>query len=693
MSRDDQVEYRIYPAIGVARLGNSPDEFYIEPQSIGGLPLDVDETGCAPALSPDGDIRHVKQFKDGQGRIKRQAAWFRVFEYKDGKRGKAVNLLESGDTSIESMEWTVHIANKKAAWYNFSELVGNPLTGVPYPEDDLRNAEKITSEERQKLIIDPGPRTLKASQTCGRAEFSEETIPADYPHGSFPYPPGKAPKYGEKITTLGEMRCDPQGRLLVLGGFGKSGGDTEITSFAGADSWHDDTADGQVICRLKLKGKTEPIILNAWVIVGSPKYAPELVNTSTLADMMVDVAMRNFGLDKQIYKDGGYNTGYVVNFDRDVAPILRTPADYRWVANVPSMLMLSTPDFDPRDASEANKAKRQAYADKFRDPGGTGFFGYGGLNDPRNGQTATLFDDDGMPMMPLNAGSNAVSNTMTQKFLTLTETQFFFLQQWADGKFTTEPPEADPYGIDPIDLASVGNCVGLPNCPGIEVTWNSWNPPIYDPHRPIALRPAKVDGNFNATGLSPSADECVPGSAGVEPGDMSKRMAIPWQADFFQCSVQYVNFTNPEKNKSDEGIPLPPTYYAYWWPPQAPWQVINGELSAEGQAASGLPAGQQALYSRGINTFSQMIQAWSYLGFVHNVVEGPTRELFPYFVERERNHDQFTVASVAVGQPINVITGANENFQPVWFLTPDAARAHSRTPVKQGLGREGGPRA
>ncbi|MGF7181868.1 LodA/GoxA family CTQ-dependent oxidase [Tunturiibacter psychrotolerans] len=34
------------------------------------------------------------------------------------------------------------------------------------------------------------------------------------------------------------MLTDDAGRLLVLGGFGKSGGDTAITSFAGADTWH-----------------------------------------------------------------------------------------------------------------------------------------------------------------------------------------------------------------------------------------------------------------------------------------------------------------------------------------------------------------------------------------------------------------------------------------------------------------------
>ena len=678
--------YKIHPAIGIARLGNSEDGFYLEPDTIGGRPIAAEASGL-PARDANGSYERVDIFKDEGGKIKRQAAWFRLYRHVDGDPiGEEVTL---NDADIEDVEWTVHIANKKAAWYNFAELEGNLLFGEDNSYEArgiaLRNADTTGEDARRKLIIDPGPRTL--SEPAAKAEFSQDTIPSDYPFGSFP----PKPTYGEAITTLGEMRTDPDGRLLVLGGYGHAGGNEEITSFAGANTWHDDIADGQVTCTIKLKNGGTVGPLKAWVIVGSPKYAPELVNTSTLADVMIDVAIRNFGLAPDIFSNGQFNTDYEVNFDRDIAPILRAPADYRWVANVPSMMAFSPPDFNPRDAGADNAENRQAYAALFRFPGTDGHFG--------DGDTETLFADNGIkgvadgtgiPLMPLNAGTNAVSNILLQKFLTLTETQFFFLKQWADGKFNTDPAEGAPYGLHPLDIAGVGNCVGLPNCPGIEVTWNCWNPPIYS--GALEIKAAHDQGYYFQHGLSPFADETDPVSGGCEPGDLTKRMAIPWQADFFQCSVQYVNFTDPDTNKAD-GIPLPPTYYAYWWPPQSPWQVLSGEVTPAGQAASGLPAGQQALYSRGINTFAQMIQAWSYLGFVVNVVDGDKRDLFPYFVERERNHDKFTVASVAVGQPVNVITGANGNFQPVWFLTPETAHPHAKTPVKAGLAREGGPRA
>jgi hypothetical protein len=53
---------KIYPAIGIARVGNSPTEFFIGPERVG-------ETS-----SPQGA-------KDAQGRMKRQAARFHIFGY------------------------------------------------------------------------------------------------------------------------------------------------------------------------------------------------------------------------------------------------------------------------------------------------------------------------------------------------------------------------------------------------------------------------------------------------------------------------------------------------------------------------------------------------------------------------------------------------------------------------------------
>ena len=55
---------RVHPGIGIARLGNSTSDYYIGPE----VP------GYAPQTE-DG------QFKDKEGRIRRQAVRFRIYAY------------------------------------------------------------------------------------------------------------------------------------------------------------------------------------------------------------------------------------------------------------------------------------------------------------------------------------------------------------------------------------------------------------------------------------------------------------------------------------------------------------------------------------------------------------------------------------------------------------------------------------
>ncbi|MCY1335967.1 L-lysine 6-oxidase [compost metagenome] len=649
-------QYVIGPSIGIARVGNSPDAFYLAPETTGGRPLACDAQG--QQLFDRGQPIYVEQYKDPEGRIKRQAARFCVYAVAADGSTREVTL---DDPQVANLQWTVHLANKKAAWYNFQELQGNLLLGPDNSYEKvgvpLRNASVTNEQQRQQLIVDPGPRTLDGRG--GVADFSRNSIPPDYRYGSFPPPPTQ----GLPVNTLGEMRTDQEGRLLVLGGYGHAGGDQPITSFAGADGWHDDISDGPVTCTLTFTNG-QVLTLNAWCIVGSPKFAPELENIVTLDDLVFDVAVRDLGLLPALFSNGCYNADYVANYSRDIEPILKRPAGYRWVASVPALSSFSPPPFDATDASERTAEFRQAYFRLFRNPGANGF---------TDGQQGQLFDgDSGIPMMPLNSGSNSVSNAVLAKFLTLTRTQYFLLGQWAAGKFTLDVPAPLP-GVTALDRASVGNCVGGPLCPGIEVTWSLYSPELYE--APFRIRHRHDEAYYFQYGLDPQENETVPGLAfqGCEPGDLTKRMAIPWQADFFQCTVQYVNFTDPEVNKQD-GVPKAPTYYAYWWPPQSPWNVLPGDVSEASQYQSGIPSALQSIYSRGINSFSEMIQAWHYLGFITNEATGPYRSLFPYFVETERNNDRFVAASVAVAGAGNAVTGADANFFNTWYLAPDPQR-------------------
>lgn len=639
--------FKIHPSIGIARLGNSTESFYLAPTAIGGLPTECDNFGNEGSTPIP-----VHAFKDSKGCLKRQGAKFKIYRYDKDPQGTEVTL---DDPDVKNIAWTVHIANKKAAFWNFAELVGNTLidpdntyeNGAEKGWVTMRNASVQGHSDRQKLIIDPGPRSLAGRNQA--TDFSAATAPADYPFVSFP--PAHVPD-GLPVKTLGDMRTDEQGNLVVVAAYGNSGGSEPITSYAGADSWHDDTADGQVTA-LILFNDGSTVSLDAWVMCASPKYAPQLVNITTVADDMFDVAVRTMNYNPEIYTpETGWNKQYVVNFQRDIQPIFNRIKDYIWVANVQSMLAFTNPPFNPADNSPALLGQRRDYFSYWRRPSWT-----------PDTQMNELWDERMLPLMPLNSGTNSVTNQYISKFLTLTETQYFFLGQWAEGYFNTIPDQTWP-GLHAMDWASVGNCAGLPLSPGIETTWNVFFPSVY--RAPMRVAHAYPESYYFENGLSPDRNELAV-TGGCEPGDLSKRMAIPWQADFFQCTVQFVNFTRPEINK-DGGVPAPPTYYAYWWPPQAPWNVMSGSTNEDEQLAQGIPAGLQVNYARGINSFSQMMLAWKYLGFILNQNTAPNGRDYPYFVEKERNDNEFINASVAVGSISDSITGDNSNFIPTWFL-------------------------
>lgn len=681
------MDFKISPSIGVSRLGNSTGQFCLSPDRIGGLPYEADQYGNK--LGP------IKKFKDESSQVRRQGQLFKILDSNG-------NELTLNTPNVASMEWTVHLANKKAAWYQYSELEGNLLYGEENSYQNrnvpFRNPSLTTEQERQTLIIDPGPRSIQGTRNS--IGFDKSYVPAGYPAQ---YPPGVVSS-GLAIKTLGDLKTDDQGRLIVLGGYGNAGGNEPLTSYGGSDTWHDDIADGPVYCAIQFNDGTSPITLQAWVIVGSPDFAPEIVNISALSDSMFDVAVRSFNLVPGLYHDGSYDTSYVVNYQRDILPIIQRLAGYHWVANVQPMIAFSSNIFDFTDSSDNNRVNREQYFSYFRRPNDK-------LHPEYDQAQNRLFrnnGDDYFPMMPLNSGSNSVSNETIVKFLSLNDTQYFMLSQWARGTFVSDP-YYEPFPVSERDLASIGNCVGLPMCPGIEVTWSVQNKNIYS--APFVIADNRGPGGYHSTGLTPSRDECQGG--GCEPGDLTKRMACPWQADFFQCTVQPVNFTNIAFNKdtrktvigeqtdsvwTESGTtysdhqdtatvqkitePLPPTYYSYWWPPQSPWDVLTGEITLEGQMHSHIPAGQQMNYARGINSFVQMVEHWSAMAFIRN--NNANDKGFPYFTETERTNVLFTYKEIGVGQ-ISGNGNDNDTTTPFFFIEQNIKRIEQKGKKAQKL--------
>ena len=685
---NENYTYRIHPAIGFARVGDSPDSFYLEPTSVGGLPTECDENGNAK-LDEHGNEIPVTQFRNG-GQIRRQAARFRVYRYEDGK-----DPVEVGPgNGLKSLKWTVHVANKKSAWWNFSELQGDIMVGENntyeyqsqfWKGPSLRNAD---TKNRKTLITDPGPRTL--SKPGEWQELDALSAPKGYPvnfpsQAITPYP----------VTTLGRVVMTDHGELLVLGGYGNAGGPAgqPLVSFAGGDGWFDDIGDGPVIAEIETDDGTQS--LNAWVVSACPKFAPELVNIATLADTFIDVGVRYMGLCPALYEaeagkekettrgKEGFKDDYVASFKRDIKPIFEAMKGSRWVANVDAMVSIATPGFDLADASDGNRENRRAVFQMFRDPGD------GKYADELAPDHQRLFADNGFPMMPMNSGDNSIRNYFIEKFMALTPTQYHLLKQWAEGKFVYDRENDWAAWASPLDIATAGNVVGEPMAPGIEVTWTMRNPDVLQEGDPFRI---KIQAN-DYSGLSPDRDETIAGD-GCEPGDLTKRMATPWQADFFDCTVQDVNFTTPTSNKTVSNlsmIPLAPTFFAYWWPAQSPYNVYSGAMTAAeqlldgnaliGNANNGQVLGQNVLYHRGLNSFGDAVVGWKYLGFILNRTTGPHRDMLQFFVESERSYQAFqsgyygmiSDGTVLSTQPTTVtsttaVNATSQNVFPIQWL-------------------------
>lgn len=878
--------YRIHPGIGIARLGDSPDEFCISPEKPASLPLACDREGN-PLRSSDGksDVP-ITKFKDKNGRIKRQAARFQLYVYDDknpdGRPLKLGDEIKGGGNHgvLVDIQWQVYLANKKSSWYEFNGTRGEH--GY-LPDHPRRNADITDPEERQALIIDPGAQIVNS--TTRRSARLDKSNTENY---APVFPPRLNPN---SIETLGEILSDNNGRLLVLGGHGNSGtfktgfGQPRIDSYANTDGWFDDTSDGVVMARLVMYSKEVGRIryvdveYPAWVMVGYPRYVPEILDMITAEDVVEDLAIREFAYRTDIYGDIGtfddpqtidpndtgallhwkrgrlgWNPDYKPWFYRDIWTILFRPDEMTYLTNVLSQSNFphnQSPrgTFDPEKLSvppvvlsvSLEKARQKAIAANssgelfldaleptlallderlksklegdfrsglleafyesdirenlqklvsgfaaivesiaqavFDKKGLTGdpaeyLVRWRKIADIPNDQdidpkiktkylqaSEKLIDDlekivnelherlkpkldvsdkgfesiiaprvtvdekakkdsaisiqdsfelhskafrsgkmlvvnfdqalmdatfdpykilraflynllrqegeenefrgggdpnsrlNNLPLMPLLAGDNPVSNTAPSKFLRLTDYQLYILRQWAEGKFYNEMSEGWVKDIDPyepyknwtnetgrdLDRGVLSNMLGGAFFPGGEIGWIIRNPSIFkEPYRlradPDFYNLSLTAAQASARGVSPvdyvAYSESILSQnsdfgRGLQPGDLSKQMALPWQADFNECTTQGIDITYEDWNSiapdSENDIWAQLESQAWetlWWPAHRPLQVNE----VVGFSASGAASYQNADWSRGIPPSHagdlKMVTEWSKLGFV-----------------------------------------------------------------------------
>ena len=293
------VRARIHPGIGIARIGDSADEFIIGPEVVGAA---------------------AEPMRDAAGALKRQDARFRVYGIDE-----AGNVVDELTAETAEITWTVHVANRKSAWYRFIAALD-----IPEASDTkcaLRNPS-VKGPDRETLVIDPGPKSIAGSSHAGDPSFKLDG-------GTFKGVP----------VSLGELRTDEHGRLLVLSAHGRSESpsgaplvvDGDDDSFNNADDWFDDTSDGSVTAEVTVDGQVIPVE-GAWVVVAPPNYAPDVIGWRTMTDLLTDLYVEKGWLSRPT----------VVRFHADVLPVLQRLSNLQWVnAGFAAMFARGRPmDFD-----------------------------------------------------------------------------------------------------------------------------------------------------------------------------------------------------------------------------------------------------------------------------------------------------------------------------------------------------------
>jgi hypothetical protein len=353
------MRYAIYPPIGLARLGNSRDGFFIGAERRGSLGTD---------LQADGNEREVTTFKDALFRVKPQAARFQVFEIPDSGTPRPAQL-----TAGATVRWSVRLMNKKDA-------IERP-DGPP----DVPMKPKIASG-REDRVIDSG-----VQQVAG-ASAQAVTLSGNY---------------RQENVRLGELRTDGSQRLLVIGPEGKSSSPNNApigASFYNNPDWCDDVADGPVTAEVLLPGGASTPCMPAWVVVGPPDFAPGCQGVVTLYDVILQVAL-----------DKNWTTlPAQPSFVDHIRPMLERARNLRWVNNGAMWPLISDKWTDLADPSATTKALREENAafvraaedqlhdftlrdwqNKYLDLWASGSFDPGPLPDPGPAATVTRTVLDG----------------------------------------------------------------------------------------------------------------------------------------------------------------------------------------------------------------------------------------------------------------------------------------------------------
>lgn len=617
----DVAKVRIYPALGICRVGGSDKWFY------------APEVPGLPPMPDDGN------FKDGTEKVKKQVQRFRVYTFDADD-----NVI--GEVTGEGITWGVHLANTKANWYGFNNALdnGDLAPGLP---SQRRNQYFVTDQDREEnLIIDGG-----ALEISGLETNTAGTDTAYQFEGTFWGGQPDAASVG-----LGQLRTDEAGRLMVVppDGVSDSPSGAAITSFADNNAWHDDWCDGPVTASVTVNGEVfeaEP----SWVACVGPNFAPEIPPITTLYDVVEDMNVQEGWSEMPTLP---------LSFMKNIYPTFRRIALMEWVTQAANLRQgwmaigdLNDPAYVAQlaDPGTANAELRQTIFDLFRDPYNLS-------------ETAYIEERLKIPYM-LGDGINYDGSPL--QWFQFPKLQYEYLRAWAAGDFVddydgqvAEDVATDYQSFDDVPLelqpgaltqAALEPCSGGAFHPGVELTYYLRIKEMYARNYDDSAEPFRIAHgdrpNLNQNlGRLLTPEVAFAGFGSTPPpigpqmaGDLTRWMGLPWQCDAFSCQQVLMQQNYP---------------IAVWWPALLPIDVLPEPYYTAGLDMS-LPEEEREKFlssrvgwSRGVagigyhadgsywDGITNMIAIWERMGFVVRM-PSPQGDVFVEMQHGENMENRF----------------------------------------------------
>ena len=608
-------KFRIYPSIGIARLGNGP--------------ATKEEVIFSPEVPWENLYETDQNYLTKDGRLKKQAQRFYIYECDD--KGNPTKQINAADYDIE---WSVEVANKKPFWYDFnnsldlSVMADNQNLSPNFAKDKL--APGISAQRRNPNVLNQGlrvedgydyrkdlvnhPGMVSVDSASKRREIKGEFPSSKLSKNGFSML-AKRMNVDAKKVNLGTIEYD-EGTLIFYGADGISAAlnPSDLnTDFADNSNWYDDICDGRVTASIHKKDTGEKFELNdaysaAWVASAPPDYAPQIQPISTMYDLVTGASNEFHASELATVFPMMYRLYRMqwVNLGDFLAPSFKETIDELIASDKFKYIYKKEPK------AEAD-AVREKIFNMFRDPA------YNMANEPiiPSKNTTDLVnrgsgtDELKLPYYPGDAidypGSPA-------QWFAIPPMIYEQLRKWRDGDFYT-PESFNFKNIDEMGAfyrerfldsandearkpllmtrAVLETLYGGGFHPGVELTWPMRHDEMYaenvetyklildnsdykigayglrEVRLNLASKEEQDDIFYNDFGFSMTAEDVRKSMDErnkenwlwkVTPGDLTKWMGIPWQSDAGSCQAVYV----------EKQYPIPS-----WWAANLPVHVLT----------------------------------------------------------------------------------------------------------------------